>query len=152
MLRGFGDGCGSRSGSQSGSRSGNPNGLRFSTTCGIANNPISAVRKWMPDRRSASPNVKRAVPITGSCPTEMMSSPSTADSSPLTSERAAKLQITVRPNSTTAKRSCARNSSARSARLGEMKYRHAKLNRPPAKPAVIEIPSARPASPARVIG
>ena len=76
----------------------------------------------------------------------------TADSSPLTSKRAAKLQITVSPNSITAKRSCALNSSARAARAGEMKYRHAKLNRSPAKPAEIEIPSARPGSPARITG
>ena len=39
---------------------------KLSISCGIANRPIMAVRKCTPAIRFTFPNVKRAVPMTGS--------------------------------------------------------------------------------------
>ena len=93
----------------------------MSMSCGIANRPISAVRKWMPPSMLASPKVKRAVPIIGSWPTVTISRPIAADKRPLTTDFAAKPQITVSPKNTRLNRSGARKRSAMSARLGAIR-------------------------------
>ncbi len=125
---------------------------RLLMSCGIAKRPIKAVRKLMPDKRSVLPNVKRAVPMTGSWPIDTMARPMSADNSPLTHDLAANEQMTVKPSSTRLNKSGARKPSAMSARRGAIKNRHNALNSPPRKLARTAIPSARPASPRATIG
>ena len=82
---------------------------RFATISGIANRPTSAAMKWIPASMFASPKVKRAVPTSGSIPTVTIMRPRKVDNRPLTSDFAAKAEMTDMPKKTSPNRSAARN-------------------------------------------
>ena len=82
---------------------------RFATISGTAKRPTSAGMKWIPASMFASPKVKRAVPTRGSIPTVTIMRPRKVDSSPLTSDFAAKAEMTDMPKNTSPNRSAAWN-------------------------------------------
>jgi len=80
------------------------------------------------------------------------SSPASAAASPLIGASPARLIVTTRPNTASAKYSGAEKRSATVARSGANNARHTAENTPPMPEEIVAMPIARPACPCCAIG
>ncbi len=120
-------------------------------TSPIAKTPIATTMKSMPPSSVAWPKMKRDCAVKRSVPMLVSHSPSSSDSSPLSSEAPDSSTTSARPRHISAKYSGELNDSANAATGGATSVSPITPTVPATNEAIAAMPSAAPARPLRAI-